>query len=62
MAAKVKTLTVRPEHEFGTLKGFRVVKVTDTIEYLPGAFVSTSDVEQLCTYKDWKVTIVGYSS
>lgn len=53
---KTKTLTVAPFPLDGTL--FKVVKATDTTEYIPGHTITKRDLDILCGYSKWKITIV----
>jgi hypothetical protein len=44
---------------YGTVNAWRVIKVTDSIEYAPGQTLLKPQVEELCANKYWKVTITG---
>lgn len=37
---------------------YRVEQVTDSIEFRPGQLLERKEVEDLCTSKEWKVTVV----
>jgi hypothetical protein len=38
---------------------YRVIQVTDSIEFDPDQLVDFDEVKALCEATDWKVTIVG---
>jgi hypothetical protein len=40
-------------------QAWRVMKVTDSIEFTPGAILLKPQVDQLCAATDWKVTITA---
>lgn len=65
MANKIKSITVypgyahfdKPETKEG--KGYKVGKVTDSVEFTPGDIITRQQVDELCSAKDWKVTIIN---
>ena len=40
--------------------GYRVEKVTDSVEYTPGQMLHRNEVHTLCTNAYWRVTVVAY--
>lgn len=58
MPRKIPTITLVL---FKTMRAdaFKVLKVTDTVEHLPGQVLDGTDVAVLCRSPKWKVTIVG---
>lgn len=40
-----------------TRRVWRVLKVTDSIEFTPREILVKSQVDELCAAKDWKVTV-----
>jgi hypothetical protein len=62
MAKKTKTITLAyiesmmPE-PFRGKPAWRVIKVTDSTDYSPEQLLKKTEVDDLCGYSDWKVTI-----
>lgn len=61
---KTKTLTLTRHRvpDCGTLgvkNEYRVEKITDSTDFLPGEGLSQQAVDSLCLAKYWKVTIVA---
>ncbi len=63
--AKVKTITlahgrINPQsqgpHDKDAI-GYTVLKVTDSLEFDPGQFVTKAEADSLCRSREWKVTI-----
>lgn len=55
---KVKTIKLSPERDFGELRGYRVIQVTDSLEFSPSSTIAPEEAERLCESKHWRVTIV----
>jgi hypothetical protein len=66
MKPKLKTITVVegfPMRDDTTkCNGYKITKVTDSIEYNPGDLIHKTIVEKLCDAADWKVTVLPYES
>jgi ribosomal protein S17 len=68
MANKIKTITVIPGYahpdklETKEGKGYKVNKVTDSVEFTPGDILTRKEVDELCQSKEWKVTVTSRSS
>lgn len=60
--SKTKTIILSPgyykegEPREGKL-GYRVERVTDSLEFTPGDIISHAKADELCHARDWKVTI-----
>lgn len=53
---KTKTLKL----SYGKISGdYKVVQITDSVEFHPGQYLKKDEIEALCARKDWKVTIVA---
>lgn len=62
MANKLKTISVTPGHRSlndqpNDPLRYRVERVTNSVEFDPGALITKTQVEELCSAKDWNVTI-----
>jgi len=58
---KIKTIKLSDGHQIWdkpNVPHWRVVQVTDSIEYTTGQYLERGQVEELCSSKQWKVTIV----
>ena len=55
----MKTIVVSPLSEVDTEydSAYRVLQVTDSLQYTPGKKISKVDLTQLCLAKTWKVTV-----
>jgi hypothetical protein len=70
MTAKTKTLSVETFEQLdpdkpGTGKMrrvWRVIKATDTTEFNPGEILLKAKVDELCSAREWKVTIAASSA
>lgn len=61
MALKTKTITVTPGHrslndDKNDPLRYRVERITNSVEFDPGALITKQQVEELCGAKDWNVT------
>lgn len=60
---KTKTLTLIWHLNGTSVDGkpwlYRVVQITDSIDFHPGQMLHQNEVQALCTFRDWKVTIKG---
>lgn len=57
----MKTKTIKLEYwlRMGNLVDrYRVVQVTNSVEYAPNDWIGKSDAESLCRASGWQVTIV----
>lgn len=54
---KTKTINLVPEMSFGELTGYRVIRITDSVEFTPGSTITKAKAEELCDAKGWKVTV-----
>lgn len=43
----------------GAALGYRVERVTNSVEFDPGRIISKSEADELCSAKDWTVTITA---
>lgn len=63
MNKKVKTITVTQGHLMPTdtteCTGYRITKVTDSLQYTPGDLIAKNDLHDLCLARDWKVTVLA---
>jgi hypothetical protein len=61
MASKLKTLTV--DYLCPNLANreptYRVIRVTDSLDFAPGAILGKRTVEELCESPHWKVIVHG---
>lgn len=59
--SKVKTVTLTAGHRIESepvgVTGYRVERVTDTVEFAPGDIVTKKVVADLCDSKQWKVIV-----
>lgn len=65
MNMKTKKLTLvvsRHPRGFKQVDGvdlaYRVNKVVDSVDFMPGDFLSKADVEALCNRSDWNITVL----
>ena len=63
---KIKTITLShgwrvPGDPVGGILGYRVERITDSVDYDPLQILTKKQVDILCASKEWKVTIVGPS-
>jgi hypothetical protein len=62
MKPKMKTITLvagfAMKDDTKETTGYRVVKVTDSLDYKPATLIRKSEVQELCDAPDWKVTIL----
>lgn len=62
---KIKTMVVRNgfPHKTDTVgcTGFRVLQVTDSVEYEAGTILTKDQVEKLCNSELWKITIKPFN-
>lgn len=60
---KIRTLTVSfghpdPHDALNASPLFRVERVTDSVEFVPGQMLSKKEVDVLCASQAWKVTTI----
>lgn len=58
MAHKIPTITLSVGKVLNKTS-FKVIKVTDSVDHLPGQYLDGAKVADLCRSPKWKVTIVG---
>lgn len=60
-APKIKTIKLSYPHDPLDAPDRRwwVLQVTDSTEFAPRTYLSKAEVDELCSAKDWKVTVVG---
>lgn len=68
MSNKIKTITLtfghlNPKAEVGDkdIYIYRVEKVTDSVDFSPGDFLTKEKVNEICGWKEWKVAITQNS-
>ncbi len=58
-AEKVRTITLTKDP---SETEYRVEKITDSIDYEPGSYMSPADVQALCDDAGWKVTVMKHKA
>lgn len=60
---KTKTITLEPGFRSFDMppntQGYRVGRVTDSLEFSPGDIISKEKAQELCDLADWKVTVAN---
>lgn len=61
MATKTKTIKLQGPMVVLDAQGphYKIIQVTDTVEFGDKRYLSKKEVQELCEAKDWKVTITG---
>lgn len=59
MSNKIKTIVFVYPCWCGTEKFYKVDKITDSVDFIPGQTTTKKEVEELCASKEWKVTVIG---
>lgn len=56
-AEKMKTITLTKDP---SETEFQVEKITDSIDYTPGEYLTPATVQGLCDAEDWKVIVTKF--
>lgn len=64
MSQKIKTIKLERSTDLDKsemhkrVNKYKVLQITDSLDFEPQAFITAEQVAELCAAKDWKVTIV----